>query len=72
MEGKTMANKWTFRFLGPMPRGKFEFVCICGNYNLDLNILPGKEMETFRCPKCGAEITVRDQKTHWHLFIQEQ
>ena len=62
-----MTKEFLFRFMGDMPRGKFEFTCVCGKYNSGLVIFANKKK--FTCEKCGAEIILWEQKTHWHMQI---
>lgn len=64
-----MAKEFLFRFMEDMPRGKFEFTCVCGEYNSDLAILANQIEARFTCKKCGAEIIVWEQMTHWHMRI---
>lgn len=60
---------WILRFLGKMPRGRFEYTCgICGNYEI-VNIPKGIDKITFNC-KCGATINIWEQTDHWHISIQ--
>lgn len=63
--------QWIFRFLGKVPRGKFEYTCgLCGNYEV-LNIpekLKLNEPVAFYC-KCRAIICIWEQLDHWHLKI---
>lgn len=60
-----MPNELMFRFDGPLPRGKFEYTCICGKHSIE-HIKD--DMQTFKC-ECGAEILVKDQKSHYHIFF---
>ena len=64
-----MAKEFLFRFMGNMPHGKFEFTCVCGEYNSSLTIPANQVEERFTCKKCGAKIIVWDQRTHWHMRI---
>lgn len=58
-----------FRFMGKMPRGKFEYTCgICGNYEIT-NIPKDKNSATFDCGKCDMSINVWEQSDHWHISI---
>lgn len=63
-----------FRFLGEMPRGRFEFSCLCGKSNLDLIIPFDEDKATFVCQECGTEVMVWQQRLdgephHWHMQI---
>ncbi|MCK4473917.1 hypothetical protein KAU40_01500 [Candidatus Parcubacteria bacterium] len=67
-----MKEKFLFRFLGKMPRGKFEFSCVCGEQNFGLRIPADTKQDArleFTCKKCGAKITVWEQPEHWHMVI---
>lgn len=64
-----MAKEFLFRFMGNMPYGKFEFTCVCGEYNSGL-VIPANQIEArFTCKNCGAEIIVWEQERHWHMRI---
>ena len=67
LEEQNTSNQ-EFRFNGPAPQGKFEYTCYCGQQEFNRNIFGGN-IETYRCIKCGAEFTIKDQGTHWHLNI---
>ena len=56
------------RFMGDIPKGRFEFSCLCGNWSgVDLT-LSGVH-ESYSCKECGAEFRFVQQLRHWHLFI---
>lgn len=57
-----------FRFLGKMPRGRFEYTCECGNYEIT-RISEDKSAANFDCKKCGLLINLWEQNYHWHMSI---
>ena len=59
------------RFLGRMPRGRFEYTCPCGNYEIT-QIPTDKDVlaTSFECKKCHATIRVWEQTHHWHLSVE--
>ena len=59
---------YIFRFLGRMPRGRFEYMCDCGNYEIT-DIPNDKDNADFNCIKCGSKISVWEQNTHWHATV---
>lgn len=59
----------TFRFMGKMPIGRFEYTCnTCGNYEIT-RITEGKGTKSFACKKCGVSINIWEQSDHWHISI---
>lgn len=63
-----MSNQMSFRFSGPLPAGKFEYVCPCGKAHFE-QIEKGTNEKEFKCDQCGGIIMVKDQKDHYHVFI---
>jgi len=54
-----------------MPRGRFEYTCTCGNYEIT-QIPTDKDVlaTSFECKKCHATIRVWEQTHHWHLSVE--
>ncbi len=54
------------RFLGKMPRGRFEYTCTCGNYEITTINSNDKR---FVCKICEMKIHIWEQENHWHLSL---
>lgn len=63
-----MPDQFKFRFTGPMPRGKTEYQCTCGEY-VALEIEPGVKEKNADCTNCGKHVQFLEQRNHWHMFI---
>jgi len=61
-------NKMMLRMNGPLPHGKFEYTCDCGNQSFE-KIEGNKEIIKYKCSGCGLEILLKDQGNHYHIFI---
>jgi predicted SprT family Zn-dependent metalloprotease len=61
-----MRQNMILRFLGKMPRGRFEHTCTCGNYEIT-SIPKDKDDMIFSCKGCNARIHVWEQSDHWHI-----
>jgi len=68
-EKKTKSFQFpSFRFMGKIPIGKFEFVCVCGNYSDRENIL-SEDSQTVTCKTCGIRYVFTQQHNHFHLKV---
>ncbi|OGF27458.1 hypothetical protein A2331_00665 [Candidatus Falkowbacteria bacterium RIFOXYB2_FULL_34_18] len=67
-KNKKTKQLFSLKFIGNIPRGKFEFSCICGQYSGWKNNLNG-ENQTIECQDCGVRYKFVQQKNHFHIYI---
>ena len=57
-----------FRFNGQLETNTMEFTCNCGTFNqVKIEKSSVDKPFKFKCRNCEKEITIWQQRTHWHL-----
>ena len=57
------------RIQGELPKGRLEWTCECGHWNLEYPQYNSFEQQKFFCKGCKKKMMiVWRQITHWHLL----